>query len=203
MYPGHHTERCRKEAGLVARGWDEHRIVLVNTPQSLVAEGAAELGLAAVVGPGWGRWAADVLAEHGLRFDGDLAEHVDAATAVLGAARQDAALLLHGSRATESNVIGHLRRWLLLDEAIGRGQSYGGCRHPLWRAYSTTYVEGAALLRRWWERGDPAERLRQVLDEPLTPSALLGSDGRSDARPSERRATTGGVRPTANGRPFC
>lgn len=54
-YPGHHTEHCRKEAGLVAgQDQQEQTIFLVNTPQCLMAEGLADLALYAAVGPGWG-----------------------------------------------------------------------------------------------------------------------------------------------------
>ena len=53
-YPGHHTEHCRKEAGLVAgKGHAEQTIFLVNTPQCLMAEGLADLALYATIGPGW------------------------------------------------------------------------------------------------------------------------------------------------------
>jgi len=56
-YPGHHTEHCRKEVGLVELGGhDEQTIFLVNTPQCLMAEGLADLALYAAVGPGWGGW---------------------------------------------------------------------------------------------------------------------------------------------------
>ena len=49
-YPGHHTEHCRKEAGLVAGlGHAEQTIFLVNTPQCLMAEGLADLALHAAV----------------------------------------------------------------------------------------------------------------------------------------------------------
>ncbi|MET0993269.1 MAG: DUF885 domain-containing protein, partial [Mycobacterium sp.] len=51
-YPGHHTEHCRKEAGLVARhGQTEQTLFLVNTPQCLMAEGLADLALYVAIGP--------------------------------------------------------------------------------------------------------------------------------------------------------
>lgn len=171
IYPGHHAERCRKESGLVGRGWGEHRAVLANTPQSLVGEGAAELALHAVVGPGWGRWAEDVLAGVGVKFDGELAERVDAVTSELARVRQDAALLLHERRKPDGEVLAYLRRWLLVGEPRA-AEMLRFLRHPLWRAYTTTYIEGSDLLRRWWARGPSEERLRRVLDEPLTPWAL-------------------------------
>jgi hypothetical protein len=195
-YPGHHTERCRKEAGLVARGWEEHRVVLANSPQSLIAEGAAELGLHAVLGPGWGGVAAEVLAGVGLGFDGELAEQVDAATAALTRVRQDAAIMLHGHRAPEAEVLAHLRRWMLVDDARAH-QVLRFLRHPLWRSYTTTYVEGSDLMRRWWDLEPRPERFRRLLDEPLTPG-VLRKEIAADAvgRPASERVTTSTLRTT-------
>jgi hypothetical protein len=169
-YPGHHTERCRKEAG-IGRAWPEHAVLVANSPQSVVAEGAAELGLTAVLGPGWGPLVADALAGPGLGFDGELAERVETATARLARVRQDAALLLHDRGAPVELVLAHLRRWLLVDEPRAR-QIVGFMREPVWRGYTTTYVEGAELVHAWWTRDPGPERLRRLLDEPLTPRAL-------------------------------
>src|SRR5581483_4573458 len=50
-YPGHHTEHARKEVGLVRRRhFYEESIFLVGTPQCLIAEGLADLGLEVVMG---------------------------------------------------------------------------------------------------------------------------------------------------------
>jgi hypothetical protein len=207
-YPGHHTERCRREAGLVTMGWDEHRIVLACSPQSLVAEGAADLGLHAVVGPGWGRFAADVLADVGLAFDGELAERTGAATGVLARARQDAALLLHHRRVPVDEVLAYLRRWTLVDDARAR-QVLRFLRHPLWRTYTTTYVEGGPLLRRWWERDPRPERFVRLLDEPLTPAAVRAElvDGAAAERNEPDELPTGpatdGVQGAMSGSPLC
>ena len=100
-YPGHHTEHCRKEDLLVrGAGEVEHTIFLVNTPQCLMAEGLGDLALTAAVGPGWGRWLAQVLDGIGPSFDPDLAEALEIASRPLSAVRQNAAILLHdrGSR---------------------------------------------------------------------------------------------------------
>jgi hypothetical protein len=47
---------------------------------------------------------------------------------------------------------------------------------PLWRAYTSTYVEGYRLLRAWLDGRAPGvslpERFRRLLDEPLIPSSL-------------------------------
>ena len=65
-YPGHHTEHCRKERGLVERAArTEHTVFLVNTPECLMAEGLADLGVQASIGNGWGPWAAEILGDLG------------------------------------------------------------------------------------------------------------------------------------------
>ncbi|MGY1815436.1 DUF885 domain-containing protein [Blastococcus sp. SYSU D00820] len=175
-YPGHHTEHCRKEMGLVERSARlEHTVFLVNTPECLMAEGLADLGVEASVGDGWGSWAADVLADLGLRFDGGLAERIAAAAAPLNRVRQDAAILLHDRGADADEVVAHLQRWSLVSADRAR-QQLRFLTHPLWRAYITTYVEGFDLLRRWLAArpaGQPvADRFLRLLDEPLTPAGV-------------------------------
>jgi hypothetical protein len=175
-YPGHHTEHCRKEAGLVGRGGQgEQTIFLVNTPQCLMAEGLADLALYAAVGDGWGSWAAEIYADLGLWFDGQRAEAIADASAALIDVRQDAALMLHDEHRDADDVTAFLKRWLLVDDARAR-QMVRFLASPLWRAYISTYVEGYRLLRAWLD-GRPAgislvERFTRLLDEPLIPSAL-------------------------------
>jgi len=175
-YPGHHTEHCRKESGLVHRdGQAEQTIFLVNTPQCLMAEGLADLGLHAVVGAGWGPWAQEILGDLGLRMDGELAERLEAAAVALLAVRQDAALMLHDRGADPDDVVAYLQRWLLVAEPRAR-QMLRFLADPLWRAYTTTYVEGYRLLRGWLDARDPdealGERYRRLLDEPLIPAGI-------------------------------
>lgn len=175
-YPGHHTEHCRKEAGLVRRkGQAEQTIFLVNTPQCLMAEGLADLALYAAIGPRWGRWAAEIYADLGLRFDGERAETIAEATAALAGVRQDAALMLHDEHRDADDVAAYLRRWLLVGDDRAR-QMLRFLSSPLWRAYTSTYVEGYRLLRAWLDdRPDDVslvERFGRLLDEPLTPSRM-------------------------------
>jgi hypothetical protein len=180
-YPGHHTEHCLKEAGLVtARQHAEHAIALVNTPQCLVAEGTAELALTAIMSSGWGSWTADILAEMGLRMDGELAERVLSATMKLLAARQDAAILLHDRGADSEDVVRYLQRWMLVGEDRAR-QMLRFLTDPLWRAYTTTYIEGARLVGAWLaarpEAQPVADRFRKLLQQPLLPSTLRAELG--------------------------
>jgi len=175
-YPGHHTEHCRKEMGLVERDHHlEHTVFLVNTPECLMAEGLADLGIEAAVGAGWGPWAAEVLGDLGLRFDGHLAERVAEAAAPLNRVRQDAAILLHDRGADPDVVIAHLQRWGLVsrDRAV---QQLRFLTDPLWRAYISTYVEGYDLLASWLAARPAdqpvADRFLRLLDEPLTPAVV-------------------------------
>ncbi|ANE79488.1 DUF885 domain-containing protein [Mycobacterium adipatum] len=175
-YPGHHTEHCRKEAGLVAaQNQQEQTIFLVNTPQCLMAEGLADLALYAVQGPSWGAWAAEIYADLGLRFDGERSAAISEAAAALADVRQDAALMLHDEHRDADEVAAYLSRWLLVNDERAR-QMLRFLSSPLWRAYTSTYVEGYRLLRAWID-DRPAqvsltERFTRLLDEPLIPSSL-------------------------------
>jgi hypothetical protein len=175
-YPGHHTEHCRKERGLVERaGRIEHTVFLVNTPECLMAEGLADLGVQASVGGGWGPWAAEILGDLGLRFDGVLAERISAAVVPLNRVRQDAAIMLHDRGADADAVSAFLQRWSLVS-AERAAQQLRFLTHPLWRAYTSTYVEGFDLLSRWLDARPVDqtvdERFVRLLDEPLTPRAV-------------------------------
>jgi hypothetical protein len=175
-YPGHHTEHCRKEAGLVrVQHQAEQTIFLVNTPQCLMAEGLADLGLWVAVGPGWGPWAAEILGDLGLRMDGELAERLEAAAAGLLGVRQDAALMLHDQGADPADVLAYVQQWLLVPEPRAK-QMLRFLADPLWRAYTSTYVEGYRLLRSWLDASPPEQplsrRYQRLLDEPLVPSAV-------------------------------
>jgi len=180
-YPGHHTEHCRKEDLLVQRGGQvEHTIFLVNTPQCLMAEGLGDLALTVAVGPGWGRWLAEVLDDllnrnGGPAFDPDLAEALEVASRPLNTVRQNAAIMLHDRGVDPEEVVAYQRRWSLASEEQAR-QRMRFMTDPLWRAYTSTYVEGDRLLRPWLEARGPdtsaLQRFQRLLDEPLTPAVI-------------------------------
>ena len=172
-YPGHHTEHCRKEVGLVRRRrHDEETIFLVGTPQCLIAEGLADLGLEVVAG----RRPEAMVAEHlhplGVPYDADLAGAVAEAGEALGAVRGNAALLLHEDGADVDAVVEYLARWALLPEARAR-KAVEFLSDPTWRAYMTCYVEGLPLCRSF-VGGEPA-RFERLITEQLTPDQLTAS----------------------------
>jgi hypothetical protein len=169
-YPGHHTEHTRKEVGLVRRHqWWEESIFLVGTPQCLLAEGLADLGLEVA----WGRHPESTVSDHlrplGIRYDTEVVAAVADAGEALGAVRTNAAFRLHEDGADPDTVIDEVARWGLLprDRAA---KAVEFLTHPTWRAYLTCYVEGFPLCRAF-TAGDPA-RFDRLLSEQLTPGDL-------------------------------
>lgn len=161
----------------------ERTVLLARSPQSLVAEGAAELALDALVGPGWGAWSAQVLAAAGLPADPELGaagEAVEGVMDALAEVRQDAALMLHAQGRGEDEVLAHLRRWLLIDDGRAR-RMLEFLAHPRWRTHTTTYVEGTRLLRPWLAARpagqSSAARFSRLLDESWTPATLRAASG--------------------------
>ena len=119
----------------------------------------------------------EIYADLGRRVDGERGEAVSEAVAGLADVRQDAALMLHDEHRYADEVVEYLQRWLLVNDERAR-QMLRFLSSPLWRAYTSTYVEGYRLLRGWLD-ARPAEvslsaRFGRLLDEPLIPSTLRG-----------------------------
>ncbi len=169
-YPGHHTEHTRKEVGLVRRRqWWEESIFLVGTPQCLLAEGLADLGLEVVMGRRPEAIVAGHLRPLGIRYDADVVAAVAEAGEALGAVRQNAAFRLHEDGADPEVVTDEVARFGLLSrERAAKAVEF--LVHPTWRAYLTCYVEGLPLCRSFVD-GDPA-RFDRLLSEQLTPDLL-------------------------------
>lgn len=170
-YPGHHTEHTRKEVGLVRRrDQQEEAIFLVGTPQCLLAEGLADLGLEVLVGARPEPVLADHLRPLGIRYDADVVAAVSTAAEALGAVRGNVALLINDEGADAEEAIAYLERWALLPRNRAE-KSIEFLTDPTWRAYISCYVEGLPLCRRF-VAGDPA-RFQRLLSEQLIPSDLV------------------------------
>jgi hypothetical protein len=175
-YPGHHTEHCRKEVGLVRRRrWLEETIFLVGTPQCLLAEGLADLGLEVVVSHDPAEQAT-MLAEHlrslGIPFDAEVVAAVSGAAHGLEGVRGNVALLLHEEGADPDDAVAYAERWGLLPRRRAQ-KLVEFLTDPTWRAYITCYVEGLPLCRRF-VGGDPT-RFELLLTEQLTPDQLAAA----------------------------
>jgi hypothetical protein len=172
-YPGHHTEHSRKEVGLVRRQRHlEETIFLVGTPQCLLAEGLADLGLEVVVGPRPEPFAAAHLRPLGISYDAEVVAAVAEAGEALGAVRQNAALTLHEDGGSVDDAVDELERWALLPRKRAQ-QSVRFLTDPTWRAYISTYVEGLPRCRAF-VGGDP-DRFERLLTEQLIPDDLVAA----------------------------
>lgn len=169
-YPGHHTEHCRKEVGLVrTRGWLEESIFLVGTPQCLMAEGLADVAIEALLGVHHEPVMADILRPLGIAYETEVVAAVAEAGEALSAVRGNAALLLHDRGRPEEEAVEELERWgLLAHERAVKSISF--LTHPTWRAYIFCYVAGAPMCRSF-VAGDPA-RFERLLTEQLVPADL-------------------------------
>jgi hypothetical protein len=169
-YPGHHTEHSRKEVGLVRRRHCyEESIFLVGTPQCLLAEGLADLGLEIVMG----RRPEQLIAEHfrplGIPYDPDVVGVVAEAGEALQAVRANAAFRLHEDGAAPDVVAEEVARLGLLPQARAE-KSIEFLMDPTWRSYISCYVEGLPLCRSYVQ-GLP-DRFERLITEQLIPSDL-------------------------------
>ena len=169
-YPGHHTEHSRKEVGLVrGRRWLEESIFLVGTPQCLLAEGLADLGLEVVMGERPEPVVAGHLRPLGIRYDAEVAAAVAQAGEDLGWVRANAAFLLHEDGAPPDEVVEYVARWSLTSRERAE-KSVAFLLDPTWRAYVTCYVEGFRLCRAFVSGGP--ERFSRLISEQLVPADL-------------------------------
>lgn len=175
-YPGHHTERCCKEQALVrGRGLLEETLVLVPTPQSLVAEGIATIAPGLLLGGDGAAALADaVRREAGVDLDLDLALAVERALEPCRWANLNAALQLHATGAEETKVQAYLERWGLLTPDMA-AHLIRFLQDPTSRTYIITYLAGRELTRAYV--GAHTARFRRLLTEQVRVRELLAADG--------------------------
>jgi hypothetical protein len=171
-YPGHHVERCLKDERLVReRGLLEEQIVLLPTPQSVIAEGIASMAPSLLLGR-----AADVFAgvaaAAGIDVDFARSVAVEAALEAAGWAQVNAALMLYEDGEGEDEVRAYLERWALLDSDLS-AHAIRFLRGTTARTYIICYAAGQELCTAY-VAGDPA-RFRRLLSEQLRIGELLAA----------------------------
>jgi hypothetical protein len=171
-YPGHHTERACKDHALVrGRGLLEESIVLVPTPQSLIAEGIATVAPRLLLESEAGARLAAVVHDAGIELDLPHALAVDQASQPCRWAEVNAAIMLHERGAPESDVHAYLVRWGLVTAGLA-DHIIRFFKEPSSRTYIVTYPAGRALCGAYVD-GRP-ERFRQLLTEQVRVRDLLG-----------------------------
>jgi len=172
-YPGHHAERCVKDDVLVRKaGRLEEAIVLVPTPQSMIAEGIAELAAQLVLESDAGAELAAAVADAGLELDlGQLLE-VRRALAACDWVDVNAALMFYEDGAGEAETREYLERWgLMTPERSAHAIRF--LREPTSRSYILTYSAGREVCERWV--GGDLQRFRRLLTEQVRVGELLAA----------------------------
>jgi hypothetical protein len=170
-YPGHHTEGCCKEVTLVReRGLLEQTIVMVPTPQSIVAEGIATLAPELVLETEAGPALAAVLHDAGIELDLDHALAVERAREACNWSGVNAALLLHDRGHSERDVQVYVERWGLLEREMAQ-HLIRFLTTPTSRSYILTYAAGRELCRAYV--GGDHDRFRRLLTEQVRVRELV------------------------------
>jgi len=179
-YPGHHLDHITKEQTLIRdRGLGEATLRTMNTPESMLAEGLADVGREVVMSN------AEAAAELGrIARDAGIevaAAELDVAVAVMSALREvldvangNAAIMLHQDGRPADEV-----REYLVDQtarpAVHIDQSMRVLTDPIGRTYPFTYSKGSDLIRPWLEVQGQTTGFARLLAEQHTPSELLAA----------------------------
>jgi hypothetical protein len=169
LYPGHHTEHAWKEQRLVReQGHLEETILMIGAPQSLIAEGIAQLGEEILLDD-LDAFTAETLGPLGIRYDAELGRAVRKAREPLEHVPGNAALMLHEDGASLDETREYLVKWALVSPKRAE-HNVSFINHPVWRAYVSTYTDGYRVCRDW-VAGDPA-KFKRLLTEQLSPADL-------------------------------
>jgi hypothetical protein len=172
-YPGHHTEHCRKEVGLVRRRRQiEESIFVVGTPQCLIAEGLADLGLEVVAGERPEPIVETHLKPLGIPYDAATAAEVAQAGRKLGSVVGNAAIGIHRDGWSADQAVSYLERWALRPEKRA-AKTVEFITDPTWRAYQFCYIDGFRLCRQFVS-GDPS-RFERLISEQMVPDQLVAA----------------------------
>jgi hypothetical protein len=173
-YPGHHVYNVLLERNLVkGKGWVEYTVYPLYSPQSLLAEGTANVGsdvvftdeerrqvLTEVVAPAAGVPADAVLAMDAIR-------HAMKPLAYVGG---EAARMLLDEGKSDSEVAAFIRKWGLVTEERAK-KSVDFAR--TYRSYVFNYSLGEDIVREWIGTGpDRGERFFEIISKPVVPSDL-------------------------------
>jgi hypothetical protein len=174
-YPGHHVYNVLLEDKLVnGRGWVEYTVYPLYSPQSLLAEGTANVGididftdderrrvLTEVLGPVAGVSKEAILAMDGIRGAMKSLRHVNG----------EAARMLLDENRPEEEVVAFMTRWgLVTDERARKSVVFA----RTYRSYVFNYSLGEDIVRDWIGTGpDRRERFFRILDRPVVPSELV------------------------------
>jgi hypothetical protein len=170
-YPGHHAEAVCKEARLVrGDGRDELSILLIHTPECVVAEGIATNAIEQALGEDWTARSAEILRGLDVPFDADVAKVVASATEALELVDLNIAWSAREDGWSEDDAVAYHRRWALSTEERAR-RAVAFDTHPMWSIYVPTYPLGKQLAGAFADSRD--DGFHALLTEQLTTADLL------------------------------
>jgi len=173
-YPGHHVERSLKDERLVrGRGLLEESIVLLPTPQSVIAEGIATIAPGILLDRAADAFA-DLADAAGIEIDFPRAVAVESALEAVGWVELNAAYMLHADGASEDEVRAYFERWGLLDAEFS-AHAVRFLRGTTARAYVVCYPTGRELCAAY-VADDPA-RFGRLLSEQVRVGELVAAAG--------------------------
>ena len=173
-YPGHHVYNTLLEERLVkGRDYVEFMVYPLYSPQSLLAEGTANVGidilfsdderrrvLTEVLAPAAGLSPDDVLALDRIRESSKLLRYVNG----------EAARMLLDDGVPEEDVVAFVRKWGLVTEEKARKSVQFA---KAYRSYVFNYSLGEDIVHRWVGTGtDRTDRFFDLLTRPVVPSDL-------------------------------
>jgi hypothetical protein len=172
-YPGHHAEHAIKERTLIDSGVGEATLRTMNTPESMLAEGQADIAREVVMSD---RELEDELERIGRHagVDGDWARAVvvHRAERELAAIPVNAVLMLHHDGRPEAEV----RAWvqeMSPREPDRLDHLFRSFADPVLSTYPFTYVQGARMIRPWLEAAGQTVGFARLLSEQLSPAQLI------------------------------
>jgi hypothetical protein len=174
-YPGHHTERCIKDARLIRQKKHfEQAAVLINAPSCVVSEAIATTALDTILTEAeladWYR--EELLPRAGLsHIDPRMMLEVSRAEREIESIAGNAAFMLHDQKKSPEEIISYMQQYgLNTREDAEHLIKY--ISDPLGRSYIFTYYIGRDLLDELFARGDRIAYFKRLLEEPVTPSQI-------------------------------
>ena len=174
-YPGHHVFNVLLEEKLVkGRGWVEYTVYPLYSPQSLLAEGTANVGIDILFSDDERRRVlTEVLAPvAGLPSEAVLAlDRIREAAKPLKYVGGEAARMLLDEGRPEAEVAAFISKWgLTTPEKAEKSVQFA----KTYRSYVFNYSLGEDIVREWIGTGrDRRERFYALLDRPVVPSELV------------------------------
>ena len=173
-YPGHHTYNALLEQHLVRqRDWLEYTVYILYSPQSLIAEGTADAGVAVILSP---EERLALMRDELAPIAGLKGRDFETYAALLEAlepfkyARGEAARMLLDEGAGEEEAVEFMVRYGLMPEDRARK---GVDFIKTYRAYVYNYTAGEDLVLAYIGNGpDRAQRFFDLLQRPLVPADL-------------------------------